>query len=71
MASIDDEDLKILIAAGLVKAQSIEEIVELPDPQCVEARCIHKASRDWLYLEKSAVKNVGMHMHIIFDEDRM
>lgn len=70
-ASIEDDDLRICIAAGWIDASSIEQITEEQIRQCIDERCKRETTGEQLYLVHQSVKNVTMNTSIAEAEDRV
>lgn len=55
--SMENENLKIFIAAGWIEAPSLDEVTERQIEHCIEERCSRSLTGEKLYLVDRAVKN--------------
>lgn len=70
-ACIEDVDLEIFLAAGWIKAPSIDQLTEAQIRQCIDERRKKGVNGEQLYLVDQAVRSVSMNMNIEDAEDRV
>lgn len=63
-ACIENNDLRLFIAAGWVEVPSIIELIEAQIQKCIERRRIKDMNGEQLYLVDKAVRSVSMNMNI-------
>lgn len=70
-ASLEDSDLRIFTAEGLIKAETIQKITEEQLPERIKQKSLRQENGENMYLVDEATKKVAMKMHLLEALDRV